>query len=171
MAPLADALLSVIPKEWHLPPHLVSYQPGVTPLSTPPVVVACLIGYLTTIFTLREVMRGRDAMKLTALFQFHNIYLTAGSGLLLLLMVEEIFPIWWRGGLFNAMCAESSWTDVSTWFWLFPARGAIFSRVLDTWDICEALRQFAPARSCCALYVFGCPFRSCAMLERVSRVG
>ncbi|CAE6413613.1 unnamed protein product [Rhizoctonia solani] len=110
MAPLADALLSVIPKEWHLPEHLVSYQAGVTPLSTPPVVVACLVGYLTTIFSLREVMRGRDAMKLTTLFQFHNIYLTAGSGLLLLLMVEEIFPIWWKNGLFNAMCAESSWT-------------------------------------------------------------
>ncbi|CAE6494344.1 unnamed protein product [Rhizoctonia solani] len=110
MAPLADALLSVIPKQWHLPEYLVSYQAGVTPLSTPPVVVACLIGYLTTIFSLREVMRARDPMKLTVPFQIHNIYLTAGSGLLLLLMVEEIFPIWWKNGLFNAMCAETSWT-------------------------------------------------------------
>ncbi|CAE6538118.1 unnamed protein product [Rhizoctonia solani] len=110
MAPLADALLSVIPKGWHLPDHLVTYQAGVTPLSTPPVVVACLIGYLTTIFSLREVMRGRDALKLTTPFQIHNIYLTAGSGLLLLLMVEEIAPIWWKTGLFNAMCAEASWT-------------------------------------------------------------
>ncbi|CAE6457818.1 unnamed protein product [Rhizoctonia solani] len=110
MAPLADALLSVIPKEWHLPSHLVTYQAGVTPLSTPPVVVACLIGYLTTIFSLREVMRTREPMKLTTLFQFHNLYLTTGSGLLLLLMVEEVFPIWWKNGLFNAMCAESSWT-------------------------------------------------------------
>ncbi|CAE7159516.1 unnamed protein product [Rhizoctonia solani] len=110
MAPLADALLSVIPKAWHLPEHLVSYHAGVTPLSTPPVVVACLIGYLTTIFSLREVMRSREPMKLTTPFQIHNIYLTAGSGLLLLLMIEEIAPIWWKGGLFNAMCAESSWT-------------------------------------------------------------
>ncbi|CAE6445237.1 unnamed protein product [Rhizoctonia solani] len=110
MAPLADALLSVIPKEWHLPSHLVTYQAGVTPLSTPPIVVACLVGYLTTIFSLREVMRSREPMKLNTLFQFHNLYLTTGSGLLLLLMVEEVFPIWWKNGLFNAMCAESSWT-------------------------------------------------------------
>ncbi|KAG8708407.1 hypothetical protein FRC08_018916 [Ceratobasidium sp. 394] len=110
MAPLADALLSVIPKEWHLPSHLTSYQPGVTPLSTVPVVVACLVGYLTTIFSLREVMRGREPMKLTTLFQFHNIYLTAGSGLLLVLMAEEVLPILWKTGLFAAICADESWT-------------------------------------------------------------
>ncbi|KAG8741006.1 hypothetical protein FRC10_003465 [Ceratobasidium sp. 414] len=111
MAPLADALLSVIPKEWHLPGHLTSYQPGITPLSTVPVVVACLVGYLTTIFSLRELMRGREPMKLTTPFQIHNIYLTAGSGLLLVLMVEEVLPILWKTGLFSAMCADESWTS------------------------------------------------------------
>ncbi|TFY51159.1 hypothetical protein EVJ58_g10711 [Rhodofomes roseus] len=34
MAPIADFLASVIP--WSLPPHLQSYVPGKTPLSTPP---------------------------------------------------------------------------------------------------------------------------------------
>ncbi|QRV76705.1 fatty acid elongase [Ceratobasidium sp. AG-Ba] len=110
MAPLADALLSVIPKEWHLPYYLTEYHPGVTPLSTVPVVVACLVGYLTTIFSVREFMRGREPMKLSTLFQFHNMYLTLGSGLLLVLMVEEILPIWWKNGLFSAMCADESWT-------------------------------------------------------------
>ncbi|KAG8678132.1 hypothetical protein FRC09_020092, partial [Ceratobasidium sp. 395] len=59
---------------------------------------------------LREVMRGREPMKLTTLFQIHNIYLTAGSGLLLALMVEEVLPILWKTGLFSAMCADESWT-------------------------------------------------------------
>jgi hypothetical protein len=144
MAPLADALLTVIPKEWHLPAHLTAYYPGVTPLSTVPVVVACLIGYLGTIFGLREFMRGREPMKLTTLFQFHNVYLTAGSGLLLVLMVEEILPIWWKGGLFTAMCADDSWTSVRIPLFSI-ALDVFFSSVLDGL-VDAAARVFVSAR-------------------------
>lgn len=31
----------------------------------------------------------------------------------LLLILEEILPIWWDQGFFNAICANPSWTPVS----------------------------------------------------------
>ena len=38
--------------------------------------------------------------------------LSAGSGLLLALMLEEILPIWRRNGFFYAICGEGAWTSV-----------------------------------------------------------
>lgn len=32
----------------------------------------------------------------------------------LLLILEEIIPIWWDQGFFKAICADPSWTPVST---------------------------------------------------------
>lgn len=37
-----------------------------------------------------DAYRNRQPFKLTFLFQVHNIYLTVGSGILLLLMLEEM---------------------------------------------------------------------------------
>jgi hypothetical protein len=41
-----------------------------------------------------------------------NVLLSAGSGLLLALMLEEILPIWRRNGFFYAICGEGAWTSV-----------------------------------------------------------
>lgn len=111
MAPLADALVSLLPKN-ALPYYLTHYTPPLTPLSTAPAVVAALVGYLTIVFGLREVMRDRQPLQMKLLFQLHNVLLSAGSGILLVLMVEEIFPIWRKHGLFYAMCGHGAWTSV-----------------------------------------------------------
>ena len=113
MAPVADFLAAAIPKSLHVPTWLLEYQRGTTPLSTNPVVIGTLVGYLTVIFGLREIMRDRQALKLQFLFQLHNALLSLGSLILLVLMLEEIVPIWYKGGLFNAICHPRSWTPVS----------------------------------------------------------
>lgn len=110
MVNVADALLAVLPLR--LPPHLQSYVPGVTPLSDTPQVVATLVGYLATIFSVRWYMQDKPALKLTPFFRAHNAFLTAISGLLLVLIAEEIVPIWLRTGTFDAICHPRSWTPV-----------------------------------------------------------
>jgi fatty acid elongase 3 len=110
MAPLADFLVSVLPVS--LPRHLVQYVPGETPLSTTPVVVGALISYLVVIFGIQAVMTNKQPIKLNTLFQLHNVILSSGSLLLLVLMLEEVIPIVWRDGFYNAICADESWTSV-----------------------------------------------------------
>jgi len=93
-----------------LPTYLTTYTAGVTPLSTAPHVLATLAGYLVTIFSVRYLMTGREPFKLTLLFQAHNVVLTLGSGLLLVLIAEEIGPIYWKHGLFYSICNDDAWT-------------------------------------------------------------
>ena len=45
-------------------------------------------------------------------FQLHNVILSSGSLLLLVLMLEEILPIMWNHGLHYALCSEQAWTPV-----------------------------------------------------------
>jgi len=106
---LADLILQNVPLP-SIPNYLSSWHNGVTPLSTWSQVIPALALYLAIVFGIQEVMRGRQALKLNALFQIHNVYLTSGSLLLLLLMVEEIGPIIWKNGLFYGMCNANSWT-------------------------------------------------------------
>lgn len=108
---LADVLLKLIPYN-PLPRYLSEYHPGITPLSDTGPVIATLIAYLVTIFSIQWFMRDKAPLKLTFLFQTHNIFLTGISGLLLVLIGEEILPIWWRNGFFGAICHPRSWTEV-----------------------------------------------------------
>ncbi|KAF5355628.1 hypothetical protein D9756_003766 [Leucocoprinus leucothites] len=116
MAPLADLLLAYIP--FRLPHHLSSYVIGKTPLSTTPVVVSMLAGYLTVIFGIKALMTNRQPYKLTTLFQIHNIFLSSGSALLLALMLEEIVPHVWRHGIRHALCDEAAWTSRMEFYYM-----------------------------------------------------
>ncbi|KZT30578.1 GNS1/SUR4 membrane protein [Neolentinus lepideus HHB14362 ss-1] len=110
MAPLADFILAHVPLP-SLPHHLTHYVRGQTPLSTQTSVFSALVTYLATVFSIRKYMKDKAPMKLTTLFQLHNIILSAGSGLLLALMVEEVVPLWWKHGMFYAMCSDGAWTS------------------------------------------------------------
>jgi hypothetical protein len=87
------------------PLELRTWITGQSPLSTNKAVVAAIGTYLLVIFGGREIMklvthprtpffeliiRSRPAFKLTGPFRVHNIFLTLISGLLLLLMIEEM---------------------------------------------------------------------------------
>lgn len=111
MANLADLLLAYAPLPT-LPHYLTHYVPGQTPLSTTPQVVSALVGYLAVVFGLRELMKDREPLSLKPLFRLHNILLSGGSLLLLVLMLEEVLPIVWKHGLFYAICNGAAWTQV-----------------------------------------------------------
>jgi len=56
-------------------------------------------------------MRNRPAFKLNALFMIHNFYLTAISGTLLALFVEQLIPTLYKHGIFYAICdVKGGWT-------------------------------------------------------------
>ncbi|EPT04343.1 elongase of fatty acids ELO [Fomitopsis schrenkii] len=116
MAPIADFLAGAIP--WSLQPHLQGYVIGKTPLSTPKQVFPTLAGYLAVVFGLRKYMKNRSPLKLQGLFQLHNIFLSAGSLLLLSCMAEEIAPLYWKHGLFWVMCDEGMWNKRLELFYL-----------------------------------------------------
>ncbi|PNS21206.1 hypothetical protein CAC42_3544 [Sphaceloma murrayae] len=85
---------------------------GSTPMSTHLATATMLISYYIIIFGGREIMRDRPAYKLNGLFKIHNFYLTAISGVLLALFVEQLLPTLVRGGVFHAICDHSGgWTD------------------------------------------------------------
>ena len=82
-----------------------------------------IVIYYAIIFGGRELMRNREPFKLKTLFLIHNFYLTAISGILLALFIEQLLPTVVRGGIFHAICDyDGGWTQplvvlyyVSTW--------------------------------------------------------
>ncbi|KAF1346054.1 elongation of fatty acids protein-like protein [Delphinella strobiligena] len=93
-------------------PQDFKFVPSETPMSTLSTTATMLISYYIIIFGGREVMRGREPFRLNGLFKIHNFYLTAISGILLLLFVEQLLPTIVRGGVFHAICHhEGGWTD------------------------------------------------------------
>lgn len=110
MTPLSDLLLSIVPVD-SIPAHLKSYIPGVSPFSTWPVVATVITSYLGFIFTAREFVKDLPSLKLQTLFKFHNALLSAGSLVLLLLIMEEVASVWMNVGHYDSVCAPSSWTD------------------------------------------------------------
>ncbi|KAK3904203.1 GNS1/SUR4 family-domain-containing protein [Staphylotrichum tortipilum] len=88
------------------------FQPGATPMSTLKETSIFIVIYYTIIFGGRELMRNREPFKLRALFLIHNFYLTAISGILLALFIEQVLPTVVRKGIFHAICAtEGGWTQ------------------------------------------------------------
>jgi uncharacterized membrane protein len=108
---LADFLLTVVPKD-SIPVYLKTYIPGETPLSTWPVVTTALASYLAIIFGIREIMKDRSPQRLNTLFRIHNVFLSVGSLILLVLMMEEVGSIWLTNTTYGTMCDETSWTEV-----------------------------------------------------------
>ncbi|KZT54401.1 GNS1/SUR4 membrane protein [Calocera cornea HHB12733] len=114
---LADIIVSldVLPT---LPKYLTQWVHGETPISTWPVVCAILVGYLGVIFGIREIMKPYKPLKLNSLFQIHNIFLTVGSATLLVLMLEEIIPHWYKYGFFSAICNTRAWTPRMEFYYM-----------------------------------------------------
>lgn len=111
MTVLADFLLTVVPKD-SIPTYLKTYIPGESPLSTWPVVTTALASYLAIIFGIREIMKDRSPQRLNTLFRIHNAFLSVGSLILLVLMMEEVGSIRLTNTTYGTMCDESSWTEV-----------------------------------------------------------
>ncbi|KAL1840737.1 hypothetical protein VTJ49DRAFT_177 [Mycothermus thermophilus] len=88
------------------------FVPGVTPMSTLKETSIFIVFYYIVILGGRELMRNREPFKLRTFFLIHNFYLTAISGILLALFIEQILPTVVRHGIFHAIChAEGGWTQ------------------------------------------------------------
>jgi len=93
-------------------PQDFEFTPGVTPMSTFKVTAISLITYYIVVFGGREIMRGLSAKKLNGLFMIHNFYLTAISGILLALFLEQLIPTLVRHGVFYTICSyDGGWTN------------------------------------------------------------
>jgi len=87
------------------------FKAGVTPMSTLKHTGIFIVVYYFIIFGGRELMRKREPFQLKTLFLIHNFYLTAISGILLVLFLEQLIPTVVRGGIFHAICdADGGWT-------------------------------------------------------------
>lgn len=88
------------------------FVPFETPMSTLKSTSIFIVIYYCIIFGGREFMRNREPFKLKTLFLIHNFYLTAISGILLVLFIEQLVPTVVRGGIFHAICdVEGGWTQ------------------------------------------------------------
>ena len=84
---------------------------GVTPMSTLKETALALIAYSVIVFRGRELMKGRKAFNLNWLFLVHNFYLTAISGILLVLFIEQLLGTVVKNGIFFAVCDhKGGWT-------------------------------------------------------------
>lgn len=84
---------------------------GETPMSTLKETGVMIAVYYFTIFTGYHYMKNREALKLSTLFKIHNFMLTAVSGALLVLFLEQIIPSLWNNGLYKCICSKPGWTD------------------------------------------------------------
>jgi hypothetical protein len=92
-------------------PQDFDFKPGQTPMSTLKESGLMILAYYIIIFGGREIMRNRPAFKLNGPFMVHNFYLTAISGGLLALFVEQLVPTLYNHGIFHAIChADGGWT-------------------------------------------------------------
>jgi hypothetical protein len=99
--PIFDKVFTAI-KGYH--PQDFNFEPRVTPMSTIKESSLMILTYYIVVLGGREIMRNRPAFKLNTLFMIHNFYLTAISGILLVLFVEQLIPTVYHHGLFYAIC-------------------------------------------------------------------
>ena len=108
---MADVLVPLSPS---LPPHLTSWMPGQSLVSTWPAAFTAILSYLALVFGLRELMKYRPAFKLSTPFRMHNAFLSLSSLLLLALIIEEVAKVWYNVGPYDTFCAKASWTRVKS---------------------------------------------------------
>jgi fatty acid elongase 2/fatty acid elongase 3 len=106
--PLFDRAFTAV-KGYH--PQDFDFQPRQTPMSTLTETAAAIVTYYVVVFGGREIMRNREALKLKVPFIVHNFYLTAISGVLLALFIEQLVPTLYSHGIFYTICdARGGWT-------------------------------------------------------------
>ncbi|WFD28083.1 very-long-chain 3-oxoacyl-CoA synthase [Malassezia nana] len=86
-----------------------TWQPGVTPMSTPKEVVLGAAAYLVLVLGGQQVMRHFSPVPahwIRLPFLLHNLLLSLGSLLLLVLYLERVIPHIFSHGLHSTICAQ-----------------------------------------------------------------
>lgn len=121
-------------------PEDFRFVPGKTPMATMAETAISLISYYIIIFGGRELMKDRQPLKLNGLFKIHNFYLTAISGILLALFLEQLIPTIYRNGVFYAICHyNGGWTQQLV---------VLYYVSLEICNACETWRRAACADLC-----------------------
>ncbi|KAG0664528.1 Fatty acyl-CoA elongase/Polyunsaturated fatty acid specific elongation enzyme [Monosporozyma unispora] len=92
-------------------PNKFSFIVGKVPISNLSTVLSFIGGYYVVIFGGQYLLKGTSPLKLNALFQLHNLFLTTVSLVTLLLLLEQLIPIIYKQGIFYAICNAGSWTQ------------------------------------------------------------
>lgn len=112
--PFGIELWPIFSKGWEAifgyPAEEFIFISGETPISTLPWSLSIITAYYAIIFGGKWYMSDKKALKLNALFQIHNVFLTLLSGMLLVLFIEQLSPILLRHGMFHAVCSYKSYT-------------------------------------------------------------
>jgi len=64
-----------------------------------------LILYFVAVFGLQFLMKSRNAMKFKSFLIVHNLFLSIGSLILLILLLENIIPLVFKNGLYFGICS------------------------------------------------------------------
>lgn len=125
---------SIFSKLWT---PLMGYSPekfevleGTTPMTTLKETVILIATYYFVVFAGREIMRDRPAFKLNDAFLLHNFCLTAISGALLALFLEQLVPTLWNYGVFHTICGAGGWTPQLTTLYYVNIAGLILATPL-----------------------------------------
>ncbi|KAJ1967415.1 Fatty acyl-CoA elongase/Polyunsaturated fatty acid specific elongation enzyme [Dimargaris xerosporica] len=94
-----------------VPAASFKYVRGVTPLSTNFEAFSLMVVYLTVIFGGQWLMKNFKPIRANLLFQIHNFFLTVVSLGLLLLFIEQVYPMYRAHGLLFTICSDDAWTQ------------------------------------------------------------
>lgn len=141
--PFGIQLWPIFDKAWTVvtgyPVSEFRFVAGETPMSTLKETGIFVILYYFVILGGRELMRNREPFKLKAIFLIHNFYLTAISGILLALFIEQLLPTVVRGGIFHAICdREGGWTQPLVVLYYVRPRVACI-RPVQSWKLTPLL--------------------------------
>ncbi|EDO18980.1 hypothetical protein Kpol_2002p51 [Vanderwaltozyma polyspora DSM 70294] len=73
--------------------------------------IAIALYYVIILGGSKVMQKRQNPVSFNYIFQLHNLFLTFASFTLLILMVEQLFPIIYRNGIFYAICNYGSWTQ------------------------------------------------------------
>lgn len=139
--------IAQLPKAYQPPVEWYRWTAGQSPLSTTSSVALAVVLYLSTVFGGRELMKGRKPYKLATLFQIHNLLLSGGSALLLVLMLLEIVPVVWKHGFFYAICNNKSWTPrLETYY--------IINYLFKYWELADTMFLVVKKKPLAFLHVY-----------------
>ena len=101
IVPIANMILMYIALP-QLPYYLTHYVHGTTPLSTYPVVVGILVGYLATAIGICEIMKTHQPQRLNFLIQLHSAFSVPVVHFSLCSCLRRLYPS--TGGMGFFMC-------------------------------------------------------------------
>lgn len=77
-------------------------------------VITLFITYLSFVFGAREIMKSRaSSSKVAIALRVHNLFVSAASLVLAVLLGIEAWSTWNKLGAYNAICSEEAFTPVS----------------------------------------------------------